>query len=219
MTFWKTASCARRWSGRRCFCRGGACLRTRTGFWSAGCGRVGRLCAGVSVARIRTGDFAAARVRGAFSHYRKPLHLARAVLESTGFALGDEGREFSAVVPFALNSAELFERWAQLKLLESPMFSGVEAGGKHRTTYAGEGGNVSVRPDFWIPARDGKEGMILDAKYKLAPESVADIQDKDIYQMVAYSRHRRFVEEKLGAKPGGFHFAGAFVSGDSGRGH
>ena len=104
------------------------------------------------------------------------------------------------MVPFALNSAELFERWAQLKLLESPMFSGAEAGGKRRTTYAGEGGNVSVRPDFWIPARDGKEGMILDAKYKLAPESVADIQDKDIYQMVAYSRHRRFVEEKLGAK-------------------
>ena len=142
---------------------------------------------GVSVARIRTGDFAAARVRGAFSHYRKPLRLARAVLESTGFELGDEGRECSAVVPFALNSAELFERWAELKLLESEGFAGVQA------NYArGDigGGGIKVRPDFWIPAEGENPGWVLDAKYKSAPESVADIKRPDIYQMVAYSRHR-----------------------------
>ena len=152
---------------------------------------------GVSAARIRTGDFAAARVRGAFSHYRKPLHLARAVLESTGFELGDEGREFSAVVPFALNSAELFERWMQLKLLEDSRFSGVQA------NYArGDigGGGVKVRPDFWIPAEGENPGWVLDAKYKSAPESVADIKRPDIYQMVAYSRHRALSEKlKTGA--------------------
>ena len=152
---------------------------------------------GASVARVRTGDFAAARTRGAFSHYRKPLRLARAVLESTGFALGDEGRECSAVVPFALNSAELFERWMQLKLLEDSRFSGVQA------NYArGDigGGGIKVRPDFWIPAEGENPGWVLDAKYKSAPESVADIKRPDIYQMVAYSRHRALSEKlKTGA--------------------
>ena len=154
---------------------------------------------GVSVARIRTGDFAAARVRGAFSHYRKPLHLARAVLESTGFALGDEGRECSAVVPFALNSAELFERWAELKLLESEGFAGARAGYARGNTFSREDGRINVRPDFWVPARDGEEGWILDAKYARPPEDGKPSRE-NVFQMVAYSRHRRFVEERLGAK-------------------
>ena len=154
---------------------------------------------GVSVARVRTGDFSAARVRGAFSHYRKPLHLARAVLESTGFELGDEGRECSAVVPFALNSAELFERWAELKLLESGQFSEVRAGYARGNTFSREDGRINVRPDFWVPARDGEEGWILDAKYARPPEDGKPSRE-NVFQMVAYSRHRRFVEERLGAK-------------------
>ena len=71
---------------------------------------------GVSVVRVRGGDFLSARSRGAFSHYRRPLHLARAVLESTGFDLDGANGRASGVVPFALNSAELFERWAQVQV-------------------------------------------------------------------------------------------------------
>ena len=156
---------------------------------------------GVSVARIRPGDFAAARIRGAFSHYRKPLRLARAVLESTGFELDNAEQMSSSVVPFALNSAELFERWAQLKLLEDSNFSGVEA--SYRTDIGS--GHIKVRPDFYIPADGENPGWILDAKYKSAPEGFADIKKrddmrKDIYQMVAYSRHRALSEKlKTGA--------------------
>ena len=156
---------------------------------------------GVSVVRVRGGDFLSARSRGAFSHYRRPLHLARAVLESTGFDLDDANGRASGVVPFALNSAELFERWVEIKLLEEYPHLQVGRG----DISADKGGVVKIRPDFWIPADDGKSAMILDAKYKFTPESIRGILDKnghdDIYQMVAYSRHRRFLREKLRVKP------------------
>ena len=150
---------------------------------------------GVSAVRVRGGDFAGARVRGAFSHYRRPLRLARAVLESTGFDL--EGNRPSAVSPFALNSAELFERWAELRLLERPDFTGLRAGYARGNTFAWEGGEIAVRPDFWIPARTDEAAMILDAKYKPSPKNIREVSRKDIYQMVAYSRHRRLLRDKL----------------------
>ena len=144
---------------------------------------------GCSDARRR---FLSARSRGAFSHYRRPLHVARAVLESTGFDLDGVNGRASGVVPFALNSAKLFERWVEIKLLEEYHHLQVGRG----DIPADEGGVVKIRPDFWIPAEDGKSAMILDAKYKFVRESIRGILDKnahdDIYQMVAYSRHRRF---------------------------
>ena len=156
---------------------------------------------GVSVVRVRGGDFLAARSRGAFSHYRRPLHLARAVLESTGFDLDGVNDRAFGVVPFALNSAELFERWVEMKLLEEYPHLQVGRG----DISADKGGVVKIRPDFWVPAENGKSAMILDAKYKFAPESIRDILNKkghdDIYQIVAYSCHRRFLREKLGVKP------------------
>ena len=156
---------------------------------------------GVSVVRVRGGDFLAARSRGAFSHYRRPLHLARAVLESTGFDLDGVNGRASGVVPFALNSAKLFERWVEIKLLEE--YPHLQVG--RDDISADKGGVVKIRPDFWIPAEDGKSAMILDAKYKFVRESIRGILDKnahdDIYQMVAYSRHRRFLREKLEVKP------------------
>ena len=156
---------------------------------------------GVSVVRVRGGDFLAARSRGAFSHYRRPLHLARAVLESTGFDLDGVNGQASGVVPFALNSAKLFERWVEIKLLEEYPHLQVGRG----DISADKGGVVKIRPDFWVPAENRKSAMILDAKYKFVRESIRGILDKnahdDIYQMVAYSRHRRFLREKLGVKP------------------
>ena len=150
---------------------------------------------GVSVVRIRGGDFLAARSRGAFSHYRRPLHLARAVLESTGFDLDGVNGRASGVVPFALNSAELFERWAQVQLLESAEFLGLQAGYERSNTFAREGGQIAIRPDFWIRKKGENPAMILDAKYKSAPKNFKDVSQQDIYQMVAYSRHRAFLEK------------------------
>ena len=149
---------------------------------------------GVSVVRVRGGDFLSARSRGAFSHYRRPLHLARAVLESTGFDLDGANGRASGVVPFALNSAELFERWAQVKLLESGEFLGLEAGYEKRNTFSREGGQIAIRPDFWIRKKGENPAMILDAKYKFAPEG-GKFSREDVFQMVAYSRHRAFLEK------------------------
>ena len=149
---------------------------------------------GVSVVRVRGGDFLSARSRGAFSHYRRPLHLARAVLESTGFDLDGANGRASGVVPFALNSAELFERWAQVQLLASAEFSGLQAGYERSNTFSRAGGQIAIRPDFWIRKKGESPAMILDAKYKFTPEG-GKFSREDIFQMVAYSRHRAFLEK------------------------
>ena len=149
---------------------------------------------GISVVRVRGGDFLSARSRGAFSHYRRPLHLARAVLESTGFDLDGANGRASGVVPFALNSAELFERWAQVQLLENAEFSELQAGYERSNTFSREGGQIAIRPDFWLREKDENPAMILDAKYKFAPEG-GKFSREDVFQMVAYSRHRAFLEK------------------------
>ena len=148
---------------------------------------------GVSVVPVAASDHQSARTRGAFAHYKSPLRLARAVLESSGFDM--EQSRPASVSPFALNSAELFERWAQLQLLKTR--PDLKAGYARGNTFSREGGGINIRPDFWIPKIGERPAMILDAKYKSAPKSVDDVSPKDIYQMVAYSRHRAFAENKL----------------------
>ena len=55
---------------------------------------------------------------------------------------------------------------------------------------------MTIRPDFWLRAKDDENSaMILDAKYKFAPKNFGEVAKKDIYQMVAYSRHRAFLEK------------------------
>ena len=149
--------------------------------------------------KIFPSDHKSARKNGAFSHYRRPLQLARTVLDSSGFHLhgiDSEEEQQAGVSPFALNSAELFERWAQVKLLESAEFSELQAGYEKRNTFSGKGGQIAIRPDFWLRAKDDKNpAMILDAKYKSAPQNFGKVAKKDIYQMVAYSRHRAFLKK------------------------
>ena len=153
---------------------------------------------GVSVVPVAASDHRSARTRGAFAHYKSPLRLARAVLESSGFDM--EQSRPASVSPFALNSAELFERWAQLQLLK--IHPELKASYQANTP-AGPGGTIWIRPDFWIPKADGRPAMILDAKYKSAPGNVNDVSRDDIFQMVAYSRHCKFVQDKLGVGPDG----------------
>ena len=165
--------------------------------------------AGVSVEKIFVRDFACLRKSGVFAPYRRPLQLARMVLQTLG---GDPRAEFETpkrVAPFALDSAELFECYAELRLREK--YPDLQAGGKKRNTRGDDAGfAVSIRPDFWLPKTDDSSARIIDAKYKRISLETAlvdgeesnagaskEIARGDVYQMVAYSRHRNFVEDRL----------------------
>ena len=165
--------------------------------------------AGVSVEKIFVRDFACLRKSGVFAPYQRPLQLARMVLQTLG---GDPRAEFETpkrVAPFALDSAELFERYAELRLREK--YPDLQAGGKKRNKRGDKAGfDFSIRPDFWLPKTGDSSARIIDAKYKRISLETAlvdgeesnagaakEIARGDVYQMVAYSRHRNFVEDRL----------------------
>ena len=167
-----------------------------------------RLCrshlCGVSIARIRPRDFAAARKRGVFAHYARSLQLAKAVLRQLGFNPQTELNESAKTPPYAINSEELFERFAELKLREHFRQKGLELVAP-RNNIDGKFFGKKLRPDFYVPlaAEAGCEHSphILDAKYKSLKSRTETGAHKnpahgDIYQVVAYSRHKG-VAEKL----------------------
>ncbi len=155
---------------------------------------------GVSTAHIKQRDFVAVRTRGVFAPYKRPLHLAKAVLRQFGFNPQQDIKQ-TQTPPFALNSAELFERYAELQLRKQYRSLMVLRG---RNIKGGEKSDdsfrVSVRPDFYIIDEDNKHLQIIDAKYK-------DIKDfyndngkparEDIYQVIAYSQHQGLLKELL----------------------
>ena len=152
--------------------------------------------AGVSVEKIFVRDFALLRKSGVFAPYQRPLQLARMVLQTLG---GDPRAEFETpkrVAPFALDSAELFERYAELRLRKK--YPNLQAGGKRGNKHGDKAGfDVSIRPDFWLPKTDDSSARIIDAKYKRISLAGKEIAHGDVYQLVAYSRHRNFVEDRL----------------------
>ncbi len=155
---------------------------------------------GVSIVHIKQRDFTAVRTRGVFAHYKRPLHLAKAVLRQFGFN-PQQGIKQTQTPPFSLNSAELFERYAELQLRKQyrPLMvlrgRNIKGGEKSDDSF-----RVSVRPDFYIIDEDNKHLQIIDAKYK-------DIKDfyndngkparEDIYQVIAYSQHQGLLKELL----------------------
>ena len=151
--------------------------------------------AGVSVEKIFVRDFACLRKTGVFAPYRRPLQLARMVLQTLG---GDPRAEFETpkrVAPFALDSAKLFERYAELRLRKK--YPGLQVSKEGKNIPGDDAGfNVSIRPDFWLPKTDGSPARIIDAKYKEISLETAPKRD-DVYQLVAYSRHHNFVEKWL----------------------
>ena len=145
---------------------------------------------GVSVVPIKRAEFSAARKRGAFAFYAKPLTLAKAVLLNLGLNPHAEIKT-TKTPPFALDSAELFERYAQLKLLNK--FSELRALYERSDTINSSNGgdfDIGVRPDFYVPSDD--EPWIIDAKYKSIENKPAR---EDIYQVVAYSCHHGILKE------------------------
>ena len=158
-----------------------------------------RLC-GVSIAPIRPRDFAAARKRGVFAHYARPLQLAKAVLRQLGFNPQTELNESTKTPPYAINSEELFERFAELKLREHYGERLTALYGKQQNVSGGKNGdntfNVSVRPDFYVQS-DGNDdsAQIIDAKYKRVIPCNGEPDQGDMYQVVAYSRHQKLLKK------------------------
>ena len=161
-----------------------------------------RLC-GVSIAPIRPRDFAAARKRGVFAHYARPLQLAKAVLRQLGFNPQTEINESAKTPPYAINSEELFERFAELKLREHYGERLVALYGKQQNVSDDKNGgntfNVSVRPDFYVQSDGDDSAQIIDAKYKRVIPCNGKPDQGDMYQVVAYSRHQKLLK-KIGDK-------------------
>ena len=153
----------------------------------------------VSTRHVKPGDFTAARKRGAFAFYAHPLALAKAVLQQLGPNPKSEISQ-TQTPPFALNSAKLFERYAEIVL--SKRFSELKAPKRNISGNDDGNFNIKIRPDFYIP--DKFEPQIIDAKYKdikLAYKEINVNNEEtkpphgDIYQVVAYSQHRGLLNE------------------------
>ena len=148
---------------------------------------------GVSIVHIKQRDFVAVRTRGVFAHYKRPLHLAKAVLRQFGFNPQQDIKQ-TQTPPFALDSAELFERYAELQLRKQ--YSQLTSL-RTRNIRGGEEFNsfcVPVRPDFYIVGDDNQQPQIMDAKYKHVIENEKP-DETDIYQVVAYSQHKGLLDK------------------------
>ena len=169
---------------------------------------------GVPSIEVKKSDFRNLRVRGAFAHYQRPIGLAKFILSRKGTNPRAEVQDNTSTPPFAINSAELFERYAEKILREK--YPRLEARYNRKNIYGDDDGfNITVRPDFFVRKDSGKEAIILDAKYRNKFEiEAANINEREetqapvtlqkpnrdaIYQMVAYSRHKNLLEE-LGCK-------------------
>ena len=164
-----------------------------------------RLCrsalSGVSVTRILPRDFVGLRHSGTFIHYRRPHHYARMVLSLLGFdperCYSDRELKINMVPPFALCSFELFERYTEA-LLRRSGHDYIWAGYGKEHNLKPKRGRIPVRPDFVLRNR----GWIVDCKYK-RPKGEAPLNE-DVYQIVAYSRHRcvlRMLRELAEGRP------------------
>jgi len=156
---------------------------------------------GVPVVRIHRRDFQGIRYNGTFVHYRRPHHLARHILKRYGFnpqsdKLRDEQmkdiRQTPSTLPFAIDTAELFERYCQVLLCQQGYK--VRAGYKDKNLEY-PGGKVKVRPDFLCIDNEREKCWILDAKYKRRYRKKNGFKGSDIYQVVSYSRHKGVKQE------------------------
>ncbi len=171
---------------------------------------------GVSVVEVKRSDFRNLRVRGAFAHYGRAIEIAKFVLLRLGTNPHAEVKENISTPPFAIDSAELFERYAEKMLRQE--YPGLVAGydSAAKNTPGDKGGfNAKVRPDFWIKKDSMEIARIIDAKYKSNEEIKNEGQDEDatetgfkpsrqdIFQMISYSRHQNLVGKKLNSNSDG----------------
>jgi len=169
---------------------------------------MGQFCrnalAEVSPRRIFPRDFSGLRLTGIMKHYKKPIELAKVILQK--IASEPNPSKFQQkeveVFPYAIDMNQLFERYCEA-LLRSEGIEGTENRVKPEagTLWAGSenltADRITVRPDFlFIEKENGKLiPVVADAKYKY--EWDPNNYREDVYQVVAYTRHKA-VQKKLG---------------------
>jgi 5-methylcytosine-specific restriction endonuclease McrBC regulatory subunit McrC len=143
---------------------------------------------GVSLKRIMPQDFKAFYYRGFLKPYQEPHWWARLILQLLGYDPLEALPEplAPALPPLALDMSELFERYCEALLRKQ---YAVWAGYKDQNL----GRAFWVRPDFLIA--DGQIGWIVDAKYKRGWSWGRDEHRNDVFQAMAYSRHKGVVAQ------------------------
>jgi 5-methylcytosine-specific restriction endonuclease McrBC regulatory subunit McrC len=163
--------------------------------------------AGVTLRRIHPHDFTAFHYGGFLNPYKEPHRLAKAILTTLGSDPTRElesGRGVNAVLPFAIDMNELFERYCET-LLRRTHAPGVLRPGYEKDNL---GKQWKVRPDFLVMGDNLT--AIVDAKYKpqwggkldfTLPTAHESTLRSDLYQLLAYSRHKKVLEFFKGAIP------------------
>jgi len=145
---------------------------------------------GVTLRRhIHNRDFAGIRYTGTFIHYKRPHALARLILNSQELDPSVRtANETVKVVPFALCTSELFERYCEVQLRKHEPWA-VWAGQENLGQY------YKYRPDFLCAERQEGEGSsvkywILDAKYYRSYQNgTGKITEDNVQQLLKYSQH------------------------------
>ena len=110
----------------------------------------------VDTKEVFDSDFSKIKHSPFYKEYKEALNLAKMIFKRFGFALNNNLSNISnKIPPYYINMPELFERYVELKLLQSNY--DVKDGNN-----GGQMAQWSMRPDFLLP----KEKIIADAKYK-----------------------------------------------------
>ena len=162
---------------------------------------MGQFCqnalAEVSSKRILPHDFSGLRLTGIMKHYKKPIELAKVILQKIAYEPNPSKfeQERVDVFPYAIDMNQLFERYCEA-LLRSKGINGIKP--DSGTLWAGienlTAGEITVRPDFLFIEKENP--VVADAKYKYNWDP-SDHRE-DVYQVVAYTLHKK-VQEKLGS--------------------
>jgi len=110
----------------------------------------------VDTKEVFDSDFAKIKHSPFYKEYKEALNLAKMIFKRFGFALNNNLSNLSnKIPPYYINMPELFERYVELKLLQS----------NYNVKDGNNGGQMaqwSMKPDFLLP----NEKIIADAKYK-----------------------------------------------------
>jgi len=109
----------------------------------------------VDTKEVFDSDFAKIKHSPFYKEYKEALNLAKMIFKRFGFALNNNLSNISnKIPPYYINMPELFERYVELKLLQSNI--NYIDGNKQRVAH------WNMKPDFLLP----NEKIIADAKYK-----------------------------------------------------
>jgi len=149
---------------------------------------------GVTLRRILPTDFQGLHYGGFLRPYREPHRWARLVLRLLGPDPLEDIKEVreTALPPLAIDMAELFERYCQVKLRK--VSDQIVWAGYNDCNLGSR--PLQVRPDFLV--RAGNARWVVDAKYT----DNWSWNNEDVYQVIAYCAHREVRRVLNELKPG-----------------